>query len=98
MIESIHDIPGSSTTIKGGHFKLKITRKTEIEKLQNDKFKKRSAADLYNFLISHTPAGIFQELVKIIIREDIKCNQYYSETLGLDKGEIQIKARKAGLL
>jgi len=98
MIETIHAIPGSATLKRVGSIKIKSELIHDHNLLQSENYQHKKAKELYNFLISNLPAGIFHAFMKIIIKEDLGCNNYYAEILGLDQETLTKYIRKAGVL
>jgi len=93
-----HIIPGSLDSRSLNHVVITSGTAAQLAELQNETWNEVEAKELYSFLVTHTPAGIYEELMKLMIHEDLKCNNYYSKLLGEDPKKIQSKARREGLI
>ena len=78
------------------YFFLKTGRATPHNQLAGG-YCKQSGKDLYDFLVQYTPAGIYEQLVRLIISRDITCDNYCAEILGMDKAEVRNKAKAVEL-
>ena len=94
----IFTIPGSAYHNDDGRVKdyyhlLMSGKATPHSDLLKVDYCKENAAKLYDFIVQHTPASIFKELVKQIIGGDTTCNCYTAELLGMQKQEVFRKAQ-----
>ena len=95
-----HIIPASTfqndSYTREKYFFLKTGRATSHNQLAGG-YCKQSGKDLYDFLVQYTPAGIYEQLVRLIISRDITCDNYCAEILGMDKAEVRNKAKEVEL-
>jgi len=89
-----HSMPGVAHAKQIPVFTL-TTKRTEAGNLLSPEFNRKKGKDLYNFLINNTPAGVYRELIKLMIEDDIKCNNYFAKYLKIPLDQVQRLARKA---
>ena len=79
----VHTLPGSAYHIdnysKEYFYLFKSGKATSFGNLESEKFCKREARELCDFLEQHTPAGIFKEFVIRLAQRDRTCNNYIKE-------------------
>jgi len=96
-----HIIPASTfqndSYTKERYHLVKTGTSTPHNQLASRGYCKQSGKELYNFLVQHTPAGIYEQLVRLIISRDITCDNYCAEILGMDKAEVRNKAKEVEL-
>ena len=81
----IHTIPGSAfhqDRYGVDHYYLfKSGKASSFGNLENGDFCKREAKVMYEYLVTHTPAGIFKEFFLEMLKSDATCNNYIKEIL-----------------